>query len=250
MKLVKCSKGHFYDSERFSSCPHCAPTDTAGDSVTISMPSSAAPDVTMAVSLGDAAAGNDALATESRSYTAMDDPVTQKSQEYGMDGTITDTIRSIENGMNKLPDDDGVTISHYSSMMEQMDTPSITEPVVGWLVCLSGTYFGQGFPLKSGRNFVGRGRDMDVCLEGEPSVSRKRHAVVIYEHRGRVFLAQPGDSRELFYLNDKVVLENETLQPYDILSIGKVKMMLIPFCTEKFAWEDLKQKDEKNDGTK
>ena len=89
---------------------------------------------------------------------------------------------------------------------------------------------------------------MDVCLEGEPSVSRDRHAVIIYEPRGRVFIAQPGDSRELFYLNDKVVLDNEKLKPYDILSIGKVELMVIPFCTEKFAWEDLEKKDGKKTG--
>ena len=122
--------------------------------------------------------------------------------------------------------------------------PVMTAPVVGWLVCISGSYFGRSFPLKAGRNFVGRSPQADVCLEGEKSVSRDRHAVIIYEPKGRLFIAQPGDSRELFYLNDKVVLDNEKLSPYDIIAVGKVELMLMPFCTDKFAWEDLEKKKE------
>lgn len=246
MNLVKCNKGHFYDSDKFSGCPHCGPTGISGDSVTVAMSSglsggamtSPSADVTVAMS-----GGSKEPVTMAGSSAMMDDPVTQKSQAKDVaGGSIVEAIQSIENGAGMFPDDDPVTISHYSPLMEQMDAPLKAEPVVGWLVCTAGKYFGQSFPLKSGRNFVGRSHQMDVCLEGEASVSRDRHAAIIYEPRGRMFLAQPGDSRELFYLNDKVVLDNEKLSPYDRLSVGKVELLLIPFCTEEFAWEDLEKK--------
>lgn len=248
MNLTKCSKGHYYDGDKYSSCPFCsgAGAGPAADSVTVAAgPGSS--DVT--VSLGSASAANDPVTVMSSNHAASSDPVTQKSYQTGVTGDYTPQMDNFSNipGTNPFPDDDVVTQSHYQPIMDNfVEEPVSAEPVVGWLVCISGRYFGQSFPLKAGRNFVGRSPQMDVCLGGENSVSRERHAVIIYEPRGRMFLAQPGDSRELFYLNDKVVLDNEKLNPYDILSIGKVDMMLIPFCTEKFAWEDLeKQKEEK-----
>ena len=80
-------------------------------------------------------------------------------------------------------------------------------------------------------------------MDGENSVSRDRHAVIIYEPRERMFIAQPGDSRELFYINDDVVLDNVVLKPYDVISLGKVDMMIIPCCTKEFAWEDLAKEE-------
>lgn len=38
MKLTKCINGHFYDAEKFSTCPHCAGNATgevSDDSVTV-----------------------------------------------------------------------------------------------------------------------------------------------------------------------------------------------------------------------
>ena len=82
---------------------------------------------------------------------------------------------------------------------------------------------------------------MDVILGGDTSVSREKHAVVIYEPQGKIFIAQPGESRELFYLNGKVVLNNEMLNSNDVVAIGNTKLMLIPCCGEKFSWDDLKK---------
>lgn len=79
---------------------------------------------------------------------------------------------------------------------------------------------------------------MDVALTGDKSVSRECHAIVIYDPRSRMFLVQPGTSRELFYLNDKVVLGVEAIGSHDILAIGKTELMFIPCCGESFCWED------------
>jgi hypothetical protein len=86
---------------------------------------------------------------------------------------------------------------------------------------------------------------MDVSLAGDMSVSRERHAIIIYEPRAKVFIAQAGDSKELFYLNDKVVLSNEELKDYDVLSVGNEKLLFIGLCGPKFCWEDTKKDGEK-----
>jgi hypothetical protein len=132
----------------------------------------------------------------------------------------------------KIPEDR--TVGYYSRVIG-------TEPVVGWLVCIEGEYFGESFKLKSGKNFIGRSSAMDIVLSADMSVSRSKHAIVIYEPRKRMFIAQEGDSRELFYLNDSVVLSNEEMHAYDVLLIGTTKLMLIPCCGDQFSWDDLKK---------
>lgn len=252
MNLIKCSNGHYYDGDKFASCPHCGGGQSS-DSVTISLPHGGGGDKTVALGYGGGAEESVTIA-----QYQDNEPVTQKSVHADTAGSVTDAgaAGGIQGMMDQLdldipdtPDDDSVTVSYYSQKIIQ---PVIKEPVVGWLVCTSGKYFGQSFSLKSGRNFVGRSPQMDVCLDGENSVSRERHAIIIYEPVGRTFIAQPGDSRELFYVNDDVVLDNVVLKPYDVISLGKVNMMIIPCCTEKFAWEDLKEeaKEEKKTGEK
>jgi len=116
------------------------------------------------------------------------------------------------------------------------------EPVVGWLVCIEGEHFGEDFRLKVGRNFIGRAATMDVVLSGDKSVSREKHAVVLYEPKNNIFIVQPGEARELSYLNDAVVLNSVEIKAYDVLQVGESKLMFVPFCTAgKFNWDDAKK---------
>ncbi len=258
MKLVKCNRGHYYDQDKFASCPHCdnGMQPVSGDSVTVALSSAGSSDVTMAIA---APVGDDAVtvaqyaAPPQPAAPVSSEPVTQKSayaeDELDVDYSGFQDVMSRAQNMNLTPaaDDDNKTISYYS---QKITAPVLKEPVVGWLVCTAGKYFGQSFQLKSGRNFIGRSAQMDVCLDGENSVSRDRHAVIIYEPKERMFIAQPGDSRELFYVNDEVVLDNVVLKPYDVISAGKVNLLMIPCCTKDFAWEDLegaKAEEEKSD---
>ena len=47
---------------------------------------------------------------------------------------------------------------------------------------------------------------MDIALVGDKSVSRNKHAILVYEPKQHLYLVQPGESSELVYLNDEVVL--------------------------------------------
>lgn len=95
---------------------------------------------------------------------------------------------------------------------------------------------GTDYRLHQGRNFVGRSSEMDVCILGDNTVSRSSHAIVVYDPRSNVYLAQPGSSKELFYVNDKLVLNPIELKAMDQLSIGDTKLMFVPLCSEKFHW--------------
>lgn len=79
---------------------------------------------------------------------------------------------------------------------------------------------------------------MDISLSGENTVSRERHATIIHEPRQNIFIAQPGESRELFYVNGNVVLSPVQLKKNDMMQIGEVQLMLIPCCDEAFRWDE------------
>ncbi|HIV24822.1 MAG TPA: FHA domain-containing protein [Candidatus Scatomonas pullistercoris] len=127
--------------------------------------------------------------------------------------------------------DENLTVGYYARSLG-------VEPVVGWLVCIKGEYRGQSFCLKAGRNFIGRAASMDVVLSLDHSVSRFRHAAVIYEPRSRTFLVDAGEARELCYLNGEVILSGRKMEAYDILDLGNTSLMLVPCCGERFSWEE------------
>lgn len=253
MKLTKCMNGHFYDAEKFSTCPHCA-GNTAGegndDSVTVGYSS-------------DMDAGATAPLNPNDSFPAQPQVRIVKPPIGGMNmknsgngNDITRPLASVTSdwGRDVKPDDDEKTVPIWLKndppAVDELPTanarqnigntvyssPSDFRPVVGWLVCTEGTHKGQSFNLYHGKNFIGRDSDMDVWLRNDLSVSRNRHAIIVYEPRERVFFAQPGESHELFYVNDSVVLSTLQLNDRDCISVGKTTLVFVPFCNADFTW--------------
>jgi hypothetical protein len=110
-------------------------------------------------------------------------------------------------------------------------------PVVGWLVCVSGTDKGRDYRLHAEKNFIGRSSAMDVAIAGDDSISREKHAAVSFEPKKKVFWHLPGDASGLVYLNDEVVNTPTQLKTRDIIEMGKTKLMFYPLCDEAFQWD-------------
>lgn len=218
MNLKKCENGHFYDTDKYASCPHCAKSGRKEKDI-----------VTEALNVNTDIRGN-------RGDVITEDLFSVEQPTENDMHTEKTPAQSVNPSIFEVKTEENRTVGYYSRVIG-------TEPVVGWLVCTEGEYFGESFKLKSGRNFIGRSSGMDVVLSADMGVSRSKHAIVIYEPRKRIFIAQPGESRELFYLNDEVVLSNVQMKAYDTLSVGTTKLMLIPCCGEKFSWEDVKKED-------
>lgn len=213
MNLIRCANGHYYDAERFAECPHC--NQSAISTV-----------------LQDENG-------ESQYTMPMYDEMPPSPQPQPVVATQTENSGLSELVKQVKDEDDGgqATIGYFGAVE--------TEPVVGWLVAISGSHYGEDFKLKTGRNFIGRASNMDVCLSGDASISREKHAIVLYEPRGNVFLVQPGDAKELFYLNDNVVLAAAEINAYDVLSLGETNLLFIPCCSDKFNWDRVKKKEDK-----
>ena len=205
MNLTRCSKGHFYDADTNASCPHCQ--QDAGDSATVAV-----------------------------IRNQEDDTVTKPLTGFGPT-SLGNTNATSNISIDDNKEDDAKTISYPKAKLG-------LEPVVGWLVCTEGAHLGEDFRLKTGKNFIGRSSDMDAALTKDKSVSRDKHAIVVYEPKTHLFLVQPGEARELCYLNDQVVLSAQELKANDVIAVGDSKLMFFPCCNDKFNWSMVEKNED------
>lgn len=211
MNLTRCAKGHFYDADTNSTCPHCQQAGNAQETVAV---------------------------IRSAEEDSVTKPLTSATPTAG-----ASNLGAAIGDMQKAPvsakpvDDDSKTVSYSQAKIG-------SEPVVGWLVCTEGAHLGEDFRLKTGKNFIGRASNMDAALTKDKSVSRDKHAIVLYEPKTHIFLVQPGEARELCYLNDEVVLSARELKRNDVIAVGDSKLMFFPCCDEVFNWSMTEKKDE------
>lgn len=113
-------------------------------------------------------------------------------------------------------------------------------PVVGWLVVVKGPGRGSSLKLGYGMNSIGRESDNRVCLPfGDELISRRKHAVLTYDPRGRKFYLQHGDSVNLTYVGDAPVLAPMILQGGETIRLGSAtELRFVPLCGESFDWEE------------
>lgn len=126
--------------------------------------------------------------------------------------------------------------------VEEVDVEELfyeeSEPVCGWIVCIEGPRLGKDYKIKDGKNFMGRGDDMDIQILGDNKIARRNHAIVVYDSKKRNSVLLPGDSSGLVYLNDEAVYVPTNIAAYDVIEMGKSKFLFIPFCGEHFEWDD------------
>ncbi len=139
-------------------------------------------------------------------------------------------------GLRRPTDDDsiGKTVGVFQRR-------SGCEPVVGWLVCTEGGEKGRDFRLLAKINTIGRSERMDVCLKNDPTISRENHARLAYDQKHNEFHLIPGDSSTV-YLKDAPVYVPTKLQPYDLIEMGELKLMFVPFVGEHFSWDSSEEK--------
>ncbi len=112
------------------------------------------------------------------------------------------------------------------------------EPAVGWLVCVGGGSFGRCFEIYAEKNSIGRSEENRIVISDDESISRIKHAFIIYEPKKRNFYLQPGEGNGLTYLNGEYITESKKLKPHDIIELGGSRLLFMPLCSESFSWED------------
>ena len=222
MKLTRCDQGHFYDADKYTSCPHCqaSPADDPSQKTMPSVPP--ASQKTMPMTPPTTPAPQPQTVPSAPAAPAAPQP---QANQGG-------------SSLHQAVDDVQKTVGIFQTKKGSR------EPVAGWLVCVDGPHLGEDFRIKMGRNFVGRSNSMDIVLANDSSVSRDKHSIIVYEPKGNMFIIQAGDSKELSYLNDRVILSPQELNPYDTIKLGASTLLFVPFCSENFKWDDIKKDEE------
>ncbi len=193
MPMKRCDNGHYYDSEKHSTCPSCGVSD---------------------LEIGKTRPQNQ--------VSSALDGLAGRQEEQGTHSPGQPQVR---------PNEEAYTVGFFRKKTG-------IDPVVGWLVCTKGPDRGRDYRIHSEKNFIGRSPSMNICIQNDESVSRDNHASVSYNPRNKSFKIHPGSSRGLVYLNGKDVDMPTELSVYDIIELGQTKLVFIPFCGEKFQWDN------------
>lgn len=272
LKLVKCERNHYYDAERYQTCPHCNKQKMGesekpqGQKTNAGTTSQSSPSHnTDGVKTPDGVQGknkkgflssifggkqeekthslwsnNKSGSDEHESSTTEEETSVALSAESEIEQCqlTKETAPSLEESIEKVAlsgsFEDIKTISYY-------DFGEEIEPVVGWLVQVNAEQKGKSYNLKCGKNTIGRSSNKEVVnvnLEGDASVSRGAQAIVIFEPKKSEFLIQPSNGNTLVYLNNDLLMTYVKLNSYDRISLGKSELVFVPFCGKHFSWDN------------
>jgi FHA domain len=113
------------------------------------------------------------------------------------------------------------------------------DPVVGWVVVVSGPGQGASLTLGYGMNSIGRAPTERICLDfGDSQISRTSHASITYDPRGKKYFINHGGGKNLTYLGEDPVLTPIELKGGEEVMIGDTTLRFVPFCGEDFDWRD------------
>ena len=198
MALQECANGHLYDTDQYASCPYCQ-----GGANVINFVGA------------DSSVGKTVAAVS---------PVIPTSE-------VGATVAPQAFQKKKDESEIGKTVGVFQKKMN-------FEPVVGWLVCTSGPEKGKDFRIYGKNNTIGRSEKMDICIKGDPTISRENHARLAYDEKHNAFHLIPAESTNTIYLNDEPVYVPAKLTARDIIEFGDCKLVFVPFCDDSFTWKD------------
>ena len=227
MEIVRCSKGHFYDSEENATCPMCAAEAARNKNP---LGNNVLPDGIIGTSYFDD--GN------TPSPTLPVDPNGGKVQPYQrtVSAGSQDTQSNDNGGMGAFPKTMPLTPPTFLSE----EDATTFDPVVGWLVCIDGATKGNDYRIHSQNNYIGRSARMDISIPGDPHISAENSAIIAYDNEDRTFYFGPGSGRNIVRVNGKPALSVEKIEAYDVLTIGTTKLLFVPLCGDRFDWNEKK----------
>lgn len=222
MEVIKCSRGHYYDSA-LGRCPVCSAeaggADNGGSFFSGNNSFDDIPPTAPASSFAGETDFNRTMPVTNAGFTPTD-------------FAPTDFAPTSSNNNGWEIDDYEPTRPDTINDLEGFD------PIVGWLICTKGPNRGRDYRLHSGTNFIGRSKEMDICIENDQTISKRNAASISYDDRTKAFFIEKGEVRNLIYLNGRSVRSDADIQIYDRIEIGSTELVFVPLCGEKFNWQD------------
>lgn len=217
MSMVQCPKGHFYNQQTNTSCPHCQGQGGLGSTVGLNpqQPNS-----------------------DPWKNAGFDSTVPLQPPQVQPPQPVPFNKEALKNFKPQDSKDEGKTIGLYNKKGNGA-THGI-DPVVGWLVCIAGNDRGADFRIHPEKNTIGRSEGNDIRIAKDQTVSRENHATIVYDPKKKNFRILAGGGRGLVYVNDEVIDFSSPLKANDIIELGETKLMFVPLCGEHFDWDQVK----------
>ena len=108
--------------------------------------------------------------------------------------------------------------------------------VVGWLVGLDGASRGESFPLRMGRNVIGRDRRADIVVNDDQASSH--HADLVFRPEERRFILMDHNSTNGTYVNETEITPRRDLTDHDVVRVGGQRFIFLPLCHDGFFWDE------------
>lgn len=203
MAIIRCDRGHFYDSAKYDNCPTCKSLDLRTSELMREL------------------------------HTGIPDTGSEQNEEVTMplfqSGGETIEVggerRHVSGG---AADDDEVTVALFSKS-------SGTAYVTGWIVCVKGPLMGRDYRIHHGMNRVGLSMNSDICLSGASGISMLKHCSIVYDEKSNRFYLVPDNG--LVYIGEEAVPQPRELSLGDIIQIGNCSFEFVPFCREGHLWK-------------
>lgn len=199
MNIIKCEKGHFYNGDRYKTCPHCEEMQQAN----VTRPQAA----------------------ESTSYGNGQSEPKQPVRGYQLDDDMAETVayRPVANT--------GDTVAYRPKPKQ----PENALPV-GWLVAISGLEYGKQYPVFTCDNFIGSGINNSICVAGDAYVLPEHHCTLSFDFQMQKVVLNMECSMGDVYVNNAPAQESRYLNHLDRIQIGGSIYMLVELCREGFSW--------------
>jgi hypothetical protein len=97
--------------------------------------------------------------------------------------------------------------------------------LVAFLVTYTQSLNGDFFTLVEGRNYIGKDKSLDICIQGDPKISGK-HVSILYRAVDKKFKFKDELSSNGTFVNGMLADEGE-LNNHDVISIGSTKLIFI-----------------------
>lgn len=206
MSIVQCQNGHNYDNNKNAQCPYCSGSATIG--ITIPLTGN-----------GDNGETNSVFKTATPEFPKTV-PVYKDNTENNNNNNISVTMPYENKTVGLFINEQGIS------------------SVCGWLVCIEGKKKGKDFRVHGERNFIGRAKSNDICLDFDDKVSNTANAIISYDNEENTFYIQLGENiKNNVRLNGKLLLEPTQIKSKDIIKLGDTKLMFISLCNDTFKWE-------------
>ena len=192
----RCENGHFID-ESWDICPYC-PSESGEQDVPVVRPAARA--------TSPAEPAPRAVAVAAPPAPARREP----AQQPPMERTV--------------------------AVQKPGAAPAPTRYVVGWLVGLSGATRGESYPVRIGRNVLGRDRGSDIPISDDQASAH--HADLVFRPEERRFILMDHNSTNGTYVNDVEIEPRRDLAANDVVRIGVQRFLFVPLCSESFYWDE------------